>query len=220
MILTWWCKLHPCKIEQKDDREGAQGVIRSMLGEEYIAQMAERKVDSLGESHVSPDLDGAQSSPLALHNSASDGLRSGTSEPSSEGRLHVTMRAQRNPETWPLWLAEASYFIVGSWDDCVPAKMTWDGLRYTYTFTMTRVCETFQLWVNGSRETAIYPSFSGATQFCDHWLSGPDDQGSDMKWSIGTHRLDPLRSGMRCKIALLFDPLRNPSRVSWERLVA
>jgi len=90
------------------------------------------------------------------------------------------------------------YHIAGSWNDYVPSPMFWDGAVFFAEVTIgSKGKESFQILTSGKWELTSYPSIPDANPYQEHEICGPDGSGHGKNWSIGTHREDSTKPGMK-----------------------
>merc|ERR550532_1535609 len=98
-----------------------------------------------------------------------------------------------------------NYFIMGTWDDWEPRKMTWNGPSLCEVDVVLRSeAESFKLQKNQDWNQNVYPDKTNATIYEEYELMGPDNGGMDTEWTIGRDSRDRAQPGARYKVQLLF----------------
>mmetsp|Transcript_91160 Transcript_91160/g.256990 ORF Transcript_91160/g.256990 Transcript_91160/m.256990 type:complete len:417 (+) Transcript_91160:466-1716(+) len=105
------------------------------------------------------------------------------------------------------------YYIVGTWNDFVPRRMTWDHDRRCWTFEArvgSNGFECFQIWLDRDKKKAVHPDTANAGNYVPWELCGPDAHGDNKNWSFGDGS-----ENVRFEVRLFLWEDESPQAVEW-----
>jgi len=127
--------------------------------------------------------------------------------------MDITEKPEMQKYSQGLGRPRQQYFIVGTWNDLVPRRMTWDHDRVCWTFE-ARVgqngFESFQIWLERDRKKSVHPDTANAGNYVPWELRGPDADGENKNWSFGDGA-----EGMKFEVRLFLWADESPQSVEW-----
>jgi len=137
----------------------------------------------------------------------------------NEINFEASEKAEIKKYSADLGRPKQQYFIVGSWNDYVPRRMTWDHERLCWTFEVkvgTNGCECFQIWLERDKRKSVHPDTGNAGTYVPWELRGPDADGENKNWSFGNEK----NEGTRFEVRLFLWEDESPQSVEWSDLEA
>lgn len=111
--------------------------------------------------------------------------------------------------------------IAGSWNGFLPQPMQWMAGLFMYPVTVGPTGgEKFHLFLDGKRDSSVYPSAPDANHYDDYIICGPNASGAGRSWQIGKGYPDAEDSScpsMRFAIVAALDAGAAVKLVGWQQ---